>query len=286
MILLADSGSTKCDWALIDSDANILFRTTTAGLNPNITSKDELEKRIVSNENLREFFDAGLQIDFFGSGCGAPKSRGLLEEVLNNLFSKSHITVKEDTVGAVLAVTSKPGIICILGTGSNSCFFDGENIHHPIASLGYVLMDEAGANFFGKQLINDFYYKRMPENIAKEFQAEYDLSPDEILKNLYKKPLPGVYLASFSKFIFEKNTRRLDEPYFSNLIKDSLEVFIKNRILTFENVTNYPIHFVGSISFYSKKFIEESFEKYGLQLGNVVRYPIDGLIDYYKSKLN
>ena len=187
MILLTDGGSTKCDWALLDENSNVILKTQTSGLNPNVVSKEDIRTHIVSNKELKNLFDKELTLDFYGAGCGAPKSRKIVEEVLEELFKKAQITVKEDTVVAVRAVTSEPGIVCILGTGSNSCYFDGHEIHHPIASLGCVLMDEASGNYFGKALINDFYYGRKPKELANEFESNFDVAQDSILLNLYKK---------------------------------------------------------------------------------------------------
>lgn len=283
MILIADGGSTKCDWALLDRSGQLVFKTTTKGVNPNITTPEEIRERIESNESLHNIFNSVGELYFFGSGCGAPQSRNVLEKVLESLFPYTHLEVKEDTVGAVRAVTSDAGIVCILGTGSNSCYFDGQEIHHPIPSLGYVLMDEAGANYFGKQLLNDYFYKRMPEHIAKEFSDNYNLIPDEILINLYKKPFPGIYLAGFSKFIFSESRTVESEPYFSELIRKGIVYFIENRILTFQNAHQVPIHFVGSVAYFSEPIIKNCFKEFGLQLGNIVRYPIDGLIEYYQN---
>ncbi len=283
MILIADGGSTKCDWALLDKSGQLVYKTTTKGINPNITTPEEIRLRIESNENLQNVFDKVGELYFYGAGCGALQSRNTLEKVLESLFVDAHLSVREDTVGAVRAVTSAPGIVCILGTGSNSCYFDGQEIHHPIPSLGYVMMDEAAANYFGKQLLNDYFYNRMPAAIAAAFSESYNLTPDEILFNLYKKPFPGVYLAGFSKFIFSESRDFIDEPYFSEMIANGINQFIENRILTFSNAHEVPIHFVGSIAYFSQPIIQECFRKYGLRLGNMVRFPIDGLIAYYQN---
>jgi len=202
--------------------------------------------------------------------------------VLVTLFPKAIVNVFEDLTAAVYAVTNEPGIVCILGTGSNSCYFDGEKIHTPIPSLGYVLMDEASGNYFGKRLIRDYFYGKMPLGIASEFSGRYNLDPDTIKIDLYSKPNPNAYLAAFSEFIF---TQDQINPYFHKLIKEGILTFIECRILSFENARRVPVHFIGSIAHFSEVVIKECFNEHGLQLGNIVQRPIDGLIAHYKRKI-
>lgn len=283
MTLITDSGSTKCDWVLLDNLGNVLLKTKTKGLNPAIMVREELHSQISSNFELNKISNKVKILDFYGAGCGTSIPRENLKGVLVELFPNAKVTVQEDLAAAVYAVTTDPGIVCILGTGSNSCYFDGKDIHSPIPSLGYSLMDEAGGNYYGKRLIRDYYYKRMPSEIASEFQKSYNLEADEIKMNLYKRPNPNAYIASFSEFIFSKNEIT---PYFHKLIKEGIETFIECRILTFEEANKVPIHFIGSIAHFSEEIIKECFEEHNLKLGNIVQRPIDGLIEYYKTKVS
>ena len=296
MTLITDGGSTKCDWVLLDSSGNIVFKTDTLGLNPTVVPKEELLLRITSNETLKNVFNSVEVLDFYGAGCGTATPRSILKEVLEELFSKSKVNVYEDMSAAVFAATTKPGIVCILGTGSNSCYFDGIEIQAPIPALGYILMDEASGNYFGKRLIRDFYYHRMPAEIASEFEKRFNLEADDIKMNLYKKPNPNAYLASFAQFIFTKPARQQNfekyknggeeiNPYFYGLIKEGISNFIECRILCFEKAHEVPVHFIGSIAHFSEKIIRECFEEHNLELGNIVQRPIDGLIDYYKNRI-
>lgn len=282
MTLITDGGSTKCDWVLLDGSGQIVFKTTTLGLNPSVVQKEELASRISGNEFLKNIFTEVKTLDFFGAGCGTSTPKNILKEVLATLFPKAIVNVFEDLTAAVYAVTNEPGIVCILGTGSNSCYFDGKKIHAPIPSLGYALMDEASGNYFGKRLIRDYYYKRMPEEIASEFSKKYDLDPDAIKINLYTKPNPNAYLASFAEFIF---TQKQINPYFHKLIKEGISSFIECRILSFKNAHQVPIHFIGSIAHFSEEVIKKCFNEHQLQLGNIVQRPIDGLIAHYKRKI-
>ncbi len=282
MTLITDGGSTKCDWVLLNKAGEVVFQTTTLGLNPTVVPKEELILRIASNEILKNVFEEVEALDFYGAGCGTISPRTILKDVLEELFSKATVTVSEDLTAAVFAVTSKPGIVCILGTGSNSCYFDGEKIITPIPSLGYILMDEASGNYFGKRLVRDYFYNRMPAEIAAEFKNSFNLDADVIKMNLYKTPNPNAYLASFAQFIF---TQQEINHYFYALIKEGISNFIECRILCYEKAHEVPVHFIGSIAHFSKKIIEECLIEHNLKLGNIVQRPIDGLIEYYKKKI-
>ncbi len=283
MTLITDGGSTKCDWVLLDNSGELVFKTATSGLNPTVVLKEELLLRIASNETLKNIFNSVEILDFYGAGCGTATPRSILKEVLEELFTIAKVNVSEDMAAAVFAATTEPGIVCILGTGSNSCYYDGTEIHAPIPALGYVLMDEASGNYFGKRLIRDFYYHRMPTEIADEFEKKFNLEADVIKMNLYKKPNPNAYLASFAQFIF---TQKEINPYFYALIKEGISNFIECRILCYEKAHEVPVHFIGSIAHFSEEIIKECFAGHNLKLGNIVQRPIDGLIDYYKSKIH
>lgn len=281
MTLITDGGSTKCDWVLLDHSGKVVFKTVTLGLNPTVIPKEELLLRISSNEVLKDVFENIEILDFYGAGCGTTTPRSILKEVLEELFIKAKVKVSEDMSAAVFAATTKPGIVCILGTGSNSCYFDGTEIQAPIPALGYILMDEASGNYFGKRLIRDFFYNRMPLKIASEFEKRFNLEADEIKMNLYKKPNPNAYLASFAQFIF---TQKEINPYFYTLIKEGISNFIECRILCYEKAHEVPVHFIGSIAHFSEEIIKECFKEHNLELGNIVQRPIDGLIEYYRNK--
>jgi len=283
MILITDGGSTKCDWVLLEKNGGIIFKTDTLGLNPTVIAKEELLLRIASNPTLKSVFKNVETLDFYGAGCGTPTPRNILKEVLEELFSNAKITVSEDMAAAVFAATTDPGIVCILGTGSNSCYFDGIEINTPIPALGYILMDEASGNYFGKRLIRDYYYKRMPARIAEEFESHFNLEADEIKVNLYKKSNPNAYLASFAQFIF---TQKEINTYFYALIKEGISSFIESRILCYKEAHEVPVHFIGSIAHFSTEIIKECFKEHNLKLGNIVQRPIDGLIEYYRNKKN
>lgn len=282
MILIADGGSTKCDWILLNSDGEQIAKTRTKGLNPSVFKTQVLEQRLNENSELQKLKGQVKKVHFYGAGCGTETPKKRLLELLKSFFEKAtEVNVAEDMIAAVHAVTTEPGIICILGTGSNSCYFDGQEIKMEVASLGYTLMDEASGNYFGKRLIRDYFYKKMPEELAVIFEKNYDLSPDVIKENLYTKENPNAYLASFAEFIFT-NQRN---AYFYKLIEKGLRDFIELRVLCHKEAQSVPVHFIGSIAFFSKDIIREVARPYQLEIGNIVQRPIDGLIAYYKKQL-
>ncbi len=273
MILVVDSGSTKTDWIAVDNKGKILFSTQTLGLNPQVLSSEILKERIVNNFDIYQNRNHFTNLYFYGAGCGVESPQLRIRKVFEDIFTTCEITIKEDTYAAVYA-TSRPNersIVCILGTGSNCTYFDGKDIDQRVDSLGYVLMDEASGNFFGKQLIRSYYFNRMPKELALEFKKEYDLSPDTIKENLYRRENPNAYLATFSRFLIKNK----DNSLFQEIIKNGLDRFINHQILQFDDATEVPIHFIGSISFFLEDEIKSALSANGLSMGRIVKRPIE-----------
>ncbi len=279
MKLLVDSGSTKADWIAIDDSGKVLFTTQTLGLNPEVLSKEEIISRLDDKFDISHNKDKANFLFFYGAGCGTDRMKDFLSEVFQEYFSKAKVSVHEDTYAAVYATTPKneKAIVCILGTGSNCSFFDGKVLHQKVQSLGYIAMDDCSGNRFGRHLLRGFYFNKMPRELAAEFQEEYNLEPDYIKHNLYKEPNPNAYLATFAKFIIKHK----DTPFCRKYILSEMEDFVENYIKQFDNCTEIPVHFVGSIAFYLKEELEEVLAKHGIKVGNVLRRPIDGLIAYH-----
>ena len=284
MIFVVDSGSTKTDWIALDDKGTVLFSTQTLGLNPQVLSSAILTERIINNYDLYQNRDKVSHIYFYGAGCGVDTPVKRIEKVFGEIFVDAAFSILEDTYAAVYATTipKQPAIVCILGTGSNCTYFDGEEIEQRVTSLGYVLMDEASGNFFGKQLIRAYYFKTMPEDLARKFEKQYDLSADTIKENVYRKENPNTYLAKFAQFIIENK----EVPEMKSIIENGLQRFISHQIFQFKDAKEIPIHFIGSIAFYLKEEVEEALNKNGLSIGNVVRRPIDGLVAYHKQLLD
>lgn len=283
MILIADGGSTKADWIAINEDKKEEFRVRTLGLNPAVVAEEELNNRIINMFQLIHIKDEVTEIHFYGAGCGTPKPVQILKDILQAIFVNAKIHIAEDMLAAVYAASGKePSLVCILGTGSNSCYFDGENIEMKTPSLGYILMDEASGNYFGKLLLREYYYDKMPKAIAQKFEAEFNLETDHVKKNLYRMPNPNMYLASFAKFMFEFK----EEKYIKRIIKRGFQEFFKYRILPFEKSSDTPLYFIGSIAFYFKDILEKVAKKYDLKVTDVIQRPIDNLLQYHIDNIN
>lgn len=281
MILIADGGSTKADWILLDNSGELVLKTRTEGLNPAVFDPELLKKRVQKNQDLRNYKNKITNVYFYGAGCGTVKPTLLLKSIFESFFINAIVDVKEDTYAAAYAVTTEPGIVCILGTGSNSCYFDGEKVDVRIPSLGYVLMDEASGNYFGKKLIRDYYYQKMPKDVAAKFEEQFNLDADTIKRNIYKEDNPNTYLAHFAEFIF-RNERNC---YFNKVLHKGIKDFFKNRVLPYEESKSVPVHFVGSIAYFAADIITDVARYHMVKLGKIVRRPIDGLIEYHREKL-
>ena len=283
MILIADGGSTKADWIALNTNKEEAFRVRTLGLNPAIVPQEELYNRIINMFQLMHVKDEVTEIHFYGAGCGTPKPIEILKTILESIFVNAKVFIAEDMLAAVYAAAGKkPALVCILGTGSNSCYYNGEQMEMMTASLCYILMDEASGNYFGKKLIVDYYYHKMPKKIAEKFQNEFDLDADHIKKNLYRVPNPNMYLATFAKFMFEFK----EEKYIKKIIKKGFQEFFKYRILHYNKTAETPIYFIGSIAYYFRDILEKIAHKNNLEITDVIQRPIDNLLEYHKNNIN
>ncbi|WP_299781675.1 BadF/BadG/BcrA/BcrD ATPase family protein [uncultured Formosa sp.] len=286
MILIVDSGSTKSDWMAVDKNGKqLLEKIRTNGLNPAILSEKKLRKIIKKSEVLKEYKKDVTHVFFYGAGCGTDKPKELLKNILEEFFVNAEVTVDEDTMAAVYSTINKPteaAVVCILGTGSNCSYYDGEKIHQRVKSLGWSLMDDASGNYYGKQLIRDYYFNKMPESIRVAMADKYNLEADYIKYNIYKQPNPNAFLASFAEFMFLNK----DSEYIQNLIKTGIRLFASNQILQFKDeIKTVPVHFAGSIAYFAKAEILEVAKEMNFTVGNFVRRPIEGLAKFHTEDI-
>jgi N-acetylglucosamine kinase-like BadF-type ATPase len=286
MILIVDSGSTKSDWIAIDSNGKqLLEKQRTKGLNPEILTEKKLKKTIYKNEVLKENSTTVSHVFFYGAGCGTDRGKEIVFNALTEVFPKATVKVDEDTMAAVYGTINhinEAAVVCILGTGSNCSYYDGKKLHQRVQSLGYILMDDASGNYFGKQLIRDYYFKKMPENIKIAFETKFNLEADYIKYNIYKQPNPNAYLANFAEFMFLNK----DSDYILELIKKGIRIFVENYIMQYkEELKTVPVHFAGSIAFFSKNEITEVAQEMGFTVGNFERRPIEGLVKHHIKNL-
>ncbi len=280
MIVIVDGGSTKCDWVFLDEKLSLYSQTQTVGFNPNIADTtripEELDKNSVIAENKRKV----KHLYFYGSGCGILENRQHMEKALSIVFPQSQITVKDDmTAAAYAAFNGRPAIVCILGTGSNSCYFDGTAVRCDLPSLGFLIGDEGSGNALGKLLLKHYFMNKMPEDLREEFNQEYNLDIKTVIGNLYHNSRANAYLAQFSKFIIP----RIGHPYLQHLVYQELKNYFEYQVLPYEESKNCEVNFVGSIAYYYEDILRAVAADLHLHIGKIVQKPIESLIDYHKT---
>ena len=277
MQLIADSGSTKVDWRAIKDDGSIV-EISTEGINPVFITPEEIVK-ILSQKLLPVIGPGVKNVYFYGAGVVSPQLIATLSESFKKVFPESETFAASDVLEAARALCGhNPGIACIMGTGSNSCFYDGENIAKNVRAGGFILGDEASGGVLGKKLISDFIKGLLPAHIQAEFDKRYDLDYMKVVEKVYKQPMPSRFLASFAPFINEF----IADPYMENLVNTSFDEFFKRNISQYD-YKNHTVNFVGSIAYYFKDKLVAAAEKNGMKVGRVLKTPIEGLVEYHKG---
>ena len=277
MILVADSGSSKTDWLLsAPGQQNRVFRS--AGLNPYFLTEKEIVK--ILQEQVPDLLASGnkiTEIYFFGAGCSSPDRHEIVSNAISSLIPNAYVSVDSDLLASAYATCGhEKGICCVLGTGSNISFFDGEDIHDGQHGLGYALGDEGSGTWFGKALITDYLYGNMPDDIHARFQKKYNLSKEDVIKNVYQKPRANSYLASFSKFLSE--VRETD--YTRQLIKKGLQEFVDTNIKSYAQFNKFKCHFVGSIAYVFAEELKDVCAQNDVHVGKIIRQPINDLLEF------
>jgi glucosamine kinase len=280
MILVADSGSSKTDWLLaVSQQEQLQFKT--AGLNPYFLTEKEMVKILQDQGTDLVAHTADItEIYFFGAGCSSPDRHEIVTNALSQLFPKAYISVDSDLLGSAYATCGKEkGLCCVLGTGSNISFFDGEDVHSGKHGLGYVLGDEGSGTWFGKALITDFLYGNMPAEIHALFSKDYPLNKEIVINNVYQQPRANSYLASFARFM---NTIRATE-YCQALLTRGFMEFIETDIQSYPQYHKYKCHFVGSIAFVFADELKALCAANGIETGKIIRQPIFDLMQFIIS---
>ncbi|MEQ9089561.1 MAG: BadF/BadG/BcrA/BcrD ATPase family protein [Balneola sp.] len=277
-ILIADSGSTKTEWVLVKQEGKEFFKSD--GLNPYFRTHGQLSEAIkngvktsLNNTRVDEIF-------FYGSGSGNESRKAILQNAIRENFPDSDIHIESDMLGAAIACFGKKeGVACILGTGSNSCVYDGEKIVKSIPSLGFVFGDEGSGGYFGKRILNAYYYKTMPEDLRKALEETSDMSLESVLHKIYEEPQANRFVASFSKILGDYR----DHPFITNMVRRGFEAFADKQLSYFEESKEKKIGFVGSIASVYQEILEEVLSERGMDLSIVVRKPLDRLVDFHTS---
>ncbi|MGN6180656.1 MAG: N-acetylglucosamine kinase [Mucilaginibacter sp.] len=277
MILVADSGSSKTDWLLaLPQQEPKLFKT--AGINPYFLTEKEIAKILQEQAtDMIAYANDITEIYFFGAGCSSPDRHEIVSNAISQSFPRAFISVDSDLLGSAYATCGhEKGLCCVLGTGSNISFFDGEEIHAGKHGLGFVLGDEGSGTWFGKILVTDFLYGKMPPDVSAKFNNTYHLDRELVIKNVYQKQGANAYLASFSKFLSE--IRYTD--YGKKVLHDGLLEFIDTNIKSYQQYNRYKCNFVGSIAYVFADELTGLCKENGIQLGKIIRQPIYDLLQF------
>lgn len=276
MILIAESGSTKTDWVLLGSEG-VVKQQQTLGINPCQHSNASITKNIASLDG----FNQVKEIYFYGAGCATDEKKQVVKDALFTIFPNATSEVNSDVLAAARSLCGKErGIACIIGTGSNSCLYNGANIEKNVPPLGYILGDEGSGAVLGKKIIADILKGISPDDIKNAFYQKYNLSYADLIHKIYSEESPSRFLAQFAIFLSEN----IEHPYIANLVRNSFQEFFERNIKQYSNYLNLSIHFTGSIAFHFQKELQLAAKESGLSIGRVLKSPLEGLIQYHKEE--
>jgi N-acetylglucosamine kinase-like BadF-type ATPase len=277
MILIADSGSTKTDWILTDGKETG-SRFLTIGYNPYFIDSDNIYQSLT--QKLVSQFDAAQikKVIFYGAGCSTLDKAAVVHKALTKCFTNSDISVQHDMLAAARALLGdEKGFAAIIGTGSNTCLYDGKGISQNIDSLGYLLGDEGSGSYIGKKIIRDYMRGYLPYELHNKFKAAYQLTDADIFHALYKQPLPNRFLAGFCKFAHENK----EHPHIVKIIRDSFTDLFENLVSRYPNYRKLEFNCVGSVAWIFKDILEVVADTYGMKVGRLIASPIEDLVKYH-----
>jgi glucosamine kinase len=278
MILIADSGASKTDWRILNGTGTI-EQAQSIGYNPYIQPIQQFDREI-REVVLPQVKHPVEKIFYYGTGCSSDKNRQMIRSVLERYFQDAHVEVWHDLLAAARALCGEEkGIACILGTGANSCLYDGERIIENVTSLGYVLGDEGSGAWMGKKILADYLRKDLPEKLWDYFKKRFPMDKHEMLDRVYGQEMPSRFLGSFSHFIFQ----HLKEPYCYTLVYDGFSQFIEKNVMRYTGYEEMKVHFTGSVSFYFSNVLRQVANDKGIAVKNILESPIAGLTLYHQK---
>jgi N-acetylglucosamine kinase-like BadF-type ATPase len=281
MILIADSGSTKTQWSVAGKGTPIQ-QVLTAGMNPYFQSPGEIERNIKYSLLPAIKGHTIERVWFYGAGCASPEKNRMITDCLISLL-QAQVEVCSDLMGAARALCGcRPGIACILGTGSNSCLYDGQTIRQNIPPLGYILGDEGSGAVLGKLLVGDCLKNQLPRPLIDKFMQQYRLTPSVILEHVYRQPFPNRYLATLSRFLIEN----IDEPAIHDLVYNSFRSFFIRNVMQYDEHEAYPVHFTGSVAFHYRQILREAAQSVSIDIQRIEPTPMPGLLAYHAQEKN
>ncbi|MBX7202778.1 MAG: hypothetical protein K1X77_06880 [Bacteroidia bacterium] len=279
MLLIADSGSTKCDWMLMRENEEAQSFST-MGFNPYFHNEAVISNAIRQNNELLEAAPQVTMLFLYSAGCSSKELKLVVERALRSVFPNANIYVDHDLVGAAFATWDEtPAITGILGTGSNSCYFDGDIVKQANSGLGlgYILGDEGSGSYYGKILVKKFLNNQLPDEIHNCLSREYKLSRETIVENVYMKPHANVYLASFMKVLSDNK----QHTWVQELINTGMETFFNTHISCYKNYQRVPVHFIGSIAYHFESNLRQVAARMEIEAGTIIKKPIFGLVNYH-----
>jgi N-acetylglucosamine kinase-like BadF-type ATPase len=280
MILIADGGSTKSSWCQLDEDGNRVHFNT-EGYNPDFMKGqaivDSLDKNLPTSLPRAQV----SEVHYYGAGVSNAKKAESVAAAMRQIFPNAQVTVEHDLLAAARALLgNKPGFGAILGTGTNSCLYDGEKIIHHVDSLGYFLGDEGSGSFIGKRLLRDYLRGLLPDGLQEIFEQEFKLTRDDILDRLYNQPLPNRFLASFAKFTYDHN----NISYCREIVLQGFNTFFENIVTKYPNYQDYTFNCVGSVAYNFRDALTEVAHLHSMEVGKIIRSPIDDLVLYHQGE--
>lgn len=283
MIAIAESGSTKCDWALLDEQGNVVKAFKTLGFNPYFHSTEFVSSTLELCSDLEGAKGLVTSLYFYGAGCSSPELNAIIQAGLEQVFTRATVHVDHDLVAAAYSLyEGEPVISCIIGTGSNSGFFDGEKVTELVPALGFILGDEASGSYFGKKLLADYFYHRLPSEMHHDFKERYDLKWSDTLNKVYGNQHANVYLASYMRFIADHKKN----AYVTEMIREGMARFIDIHVTNFAEYHKYKVGFVGSIAFLFEDILREELHKRDCRAGRIIKHPVQNLIEYHIQHKN
>lgn len=286
MILIADSGSTKVHWCLMAANGHTA-EFITDGINPLFQTSDAMRNSICNQllPQMASMLWAGTisHVFFYGAGC-TPEKSPFVEKAIESVFKKAKVFVASDMLGATRGLLGhEKGVACILGTGSNSCLYDGEQIVKNVPSLGFILGDEGSAATLGKRLVSDLLKNQLGDDLKERFLSQYAINQADVIEHVYRQPFPNRWLANLARFCAEN----IDDPRIHDLVYDHFAQFVKRNISQYYTTEaqkqSMPVGFVGSIAFYYRPVLEQVMNDYGFRVGQILQDPIPGLVEYHRG---
>ncbi|HRI27029.1 MAG TPA: hypothetical protein PK239_07770 [Chitinophagales bacterium] len=279
MLLIADSGATKTNWILANTDTqNIVGEYETIGFSPLFCTEEQVLEALRNNQALAAYAHIIDNLYFFGAGCSSEERCAKMRNIFTKFFTRANILVDHDMLGAAIALChNNPGIACILGTGSNSVFYDGKNLYEETPALDFILGDEGSGTHLGKMIVRLYLYKRLPADLHADFAATYEVNKEIVLQKVYKEMNPKRYLASFARFAGKHE----QHPFMRKLVYDCFAEFLTYHVCIYPQSSYAPVHFAGSVAHYFDEILQSAVTDKQLIMGRIIQKPIYELLNYY-----